>query len=140
MNSFSDDLLASIYKLGVMYYEMGYSVPAEKIFLGLHAIGIDESSENNCTPSAIALGVIKLEQQLYNEAVSFFKEFSKDSGYFIDSKIGLSLSFLGMGEFSRAKTIIDEVKDLKNLNKNQRSFVEAIISRCGGLMPTTHQE
>ena len=133
---YTDELLSAIYSLGILYLEMGYFTPAEKIFLGLNSI------DSTKTPASLGLGVIKLEQNLQQESANFFRMASDTDKYSVIGKIGMAFSFLASGEFARALSIIGEIKsenEITNFPAEQRALIEAISDRCQSTQVTTYE-
>lgn len=108
---YPDQQLKAIYELGKAYFDMGYFVPAERIFAGLASL------DQGKTPARIGLGLIKLETGLYEESVAYFRDaFALENKYFeLQSKLGLGMAFLAIGERSRAHLIFNEIREKKSL-------------------------
>ena len=126
--SYKEEELLAIYELGRMYYNMGYFVAAEKIFSGLAAI------DNEVTPAAVGLGLVKIERGLISESVQHFRKALDSAEYEIDAKVGLGVAFVGLGEFQRAKLIFEDIRKKRSTLLNKRPdlqrLVSAFISRC----------
>ena len=126
---YSKEELSGIYELGKMYFEMGFFVPAERIFSGL--IGI----EGSMIPARLGLGLIKLERGLYQEATLHFRQVLQSGSYAIHAKLGLVSAFIGMQEMSRARSLIAEIaKELpqhSNVGSEIRMLAQAFAVRCG---------
>ncbi len=122
---FSKDELAAMYELGRLYYEMGYVAPAERMFAGL--AGLD----GHTTASRIGLGLLKVERGSFQEATAHFRA-ALQSGTFVSSaKLGLVISFLGMQETARARSLLSEVmKESRDLSPEMRQLAEALAERC----------
>lgn len=103
MSEYSSEELSAIYELGRVYFEMGYFVPAERIFAGLAAVDAEQ------IPARLALGLIKLEQGLVNEAVVQFRLALEAGGYELETKLALGACFISAGETQRVQSILAEV-------------------------------
>ena len=130
---YSQELLEAIYELGCLYLEMGYLIPAEKIFAGLAAI------DDGKTPSKLGLGIIKLEEGLPQESSGFFREEMQEGRPNSErAKLGVVTSFLAAGEIARAYSMLEEsVKETpdEELEPNLRSFRSALLVRCRDTSP-----
>ena len=114
---------------------MGYYTPAERIFNGLCVI------DGGVTPSRISLGVIKLERGLFEESAQHFKRALQEGYYPLQSKLGLSIVFIGQGDISRAKSVLvqlaTELEKAIDAPSELRTLWEALALRCegGGVSP-----
>ncbi len=130
MSDYHDEELLSIYELGRMYYEMGYFVPAERIFQGLLAV------DGNNTPARLGLGLLKLEHRAYPEAIINFKTAVQNNHYPIQAKLGLACSFIGLGEIDRAKQLLlqlaPELETNREISSELRALWEMLALRCDG--------
>lgn len=135
MHSYSNKELNSIYQLSVVYYDMGFFAPAERILQGLVAI------DKEYSPAKLGLGLIKIEKGLFSEAAGHFREVIEVGPYNLQAKLGLVFSFLGAKDISRARSVLNQVKsDHKeelDANRNLGSLLEAAIIRCGGAQSLT---
>ena len=100
---YSTEELNGLYELGRLYFEMGYYAPAERIFNGLVLV------DDELTPSRLALGILKLECGLYQEATSHFRVLVEKGQYPLQTKLGLSGVFIATGDLARARQTLDEV-------------------------------
>ena len=130
MQNYSNKELNSIYQLGILYYDMGFFAPAERVLQGLVAI------DKEYSPAKLGLGLIKIEKGLFAEAAGLFREVIESGNFNLQAKLGLVFSFLGAKDISRAKSILNQVKsDHKEeleVNKNLGVLLQAAIFRCGG--------
>ncbi|MFN8391700.1 MAG: hypothetical protein U0136_15535 [Bdellovibrionota bacterium] len=128
--SYSRDQLNAVYELGRMYFEMGYFVPAERIFAGLTVV------DGAVTPARVGLGLLKLERGLFQESTAFFRSAIQANTYALEAKLGLVAAFLGMGELPRARSLLSEVaKEMQGtpgISPEIRTLAEAFAERCQG--------
>ena len=103
MSEYSSEEVSAIYELGRVYFEIGYFVPAERIFTGLAVVDAAQ------IPARLGLGLIKLEQGLVNEAVVQFRLALEAGGYELETKLALGACFISSGETPRAQSILAEV-------------------------------
>ena len=101
---YSAEELSAIYELGRLYYEMGYLPSAERIFNGICAV-------SNSFPCArLALGLIKIERGLSEEAVRDIRLAMPYPQCEIEAKVALCASFIAGGERQRAQSLIRELR------------------------------
>lgn len=127
MKPYSAEDLASIFELGRLYYDMGYVAAAERIFSGLTSV--DEGQ----TPANIGVGLIKREHGLSEEAMPQFRAAMRNRMFQQQAKIGLSLAFLGIGDRSRAQSLLHEMRAEieSSTDTEMRTLWEALCLRCG---------
>lgn len=104
MADYSEDLLKSICELGRLYLEMGFFVPAERIFNGLIVI------EPGLSCARLGLAIVKLERGLYAEASSQFRLAMQSEQFQIYSKLGLCCCYLAQKDLKRASSILQETR------------------------------
>lgn len=122
MADYTPQELAAIYELGRLYYEMGYFVPAERIFNGLSRV------DQGLTASRIGMGLIKLENGLLEQAIACFRESLERREYEIQAKIGLAFAFMGQKEIARAKCIIDELLKRRATISSSHPQMDRLVS------------
>jgi len=124
MSTYSKQDLLAIYELGRLYFEMGYFVPAERIFSGL--ISIDQGQ----TPARLGLGLVKLECGLFADSLSHLRHANQDPAYELQAKLALSAAFVGMKEYMRAQSMLSEIKKkfgaVFQLDRNVGNLWEAL--------------
>lgn len=103
MANYNEYEIGSIYELGRMYFEMGFFAAAERVFSGLAAI------DDGKSPARLGLGLVKLERGLYQEAVQHLRDSLQSNQYSVQTKVALSFAFLGLGELSRARSILSQM-------------------------------
>lgn len=122
---YSKEELIAIYELGRLYFEMGYFIPAERIFSGLAAV-----DSNGCTCARLGLGLVKLEQGLYQEAVTQLRAALQQTTWEIPTKLSLCASFIASDEEQRARSLLLEVSKAvesgKAIDPEQRKLLEAL--------------
>lgn len=127
-NVYSEEALCSVFELGRMYYEMGYSLPAERVFHGLAAV------DRGLTPSRIGLGLVKLERSLFDEAAFYFRGALQEGNYSLEAKLGLCAAFIGSGDIARAKSLLlqlaTELEKSPRSSTELRTLWEAFALRC----------
>ena len=125
---YSIDALAAIYELGRVYLEMGYFIPAERIFNGL--VAVDQGQ----TPARLALGVLNLERGLTEEAAEQFRLVLDSSGFHLQARLGLTAAFLAGGDIQRARSSLAQVRREYNLDSQPylNALWEAFSLRCEG--------
>lgn len=127
---YAPEQCAALYELGRLYLEMGYFVPAERIFSGLVAV------EGDFLAARLGIGAVKLERGLFQEAAAHFRTALQAGGpHSLLSKVGLVAAFLGMQDVVRARSLLSEVaKDLgekRDLDPDVRTLIEAFAVRLG---------
>jgi hypothetical protein len=127
--SYTQEDLTSIYELGRMYFEMGFFMPAERIFAGLTVV------DNGTTPARLGLGLLKLERGLFQESTVFFRASLQAKTFTLEAKLGLVAAFLGMGEIPRARSLLAEIaKEIQStpaaVHPEVRTLAEAFAQRC----------
>ncbi len=126
---YSEDQLLSIYTLGKMYLEMGYFVPAERVFSGL--VKIDKNFD---TPANVGLGLLRLYKGQHQESTAFFRLLLQSPKFSLFAKLGLAAAFLGLKEFSRARLLLLEVQSeykKRQINDTQiKSLIDAFYICC----------
>lgn len=125
MSIYSIEMLGGIYELGRMYYETGFFAPAERIFAGLATV------DNGATPAKLALGLVKLDLGLYNEASSLFRQCIEERSFDRSAKIALAVCFIAQSELKRAQSLLVEVAEVsrKNLSYEERKLLEGLLLR-----------
>ena len=125
---YSSEELLAIYELGRMYYEMGFFVPAERIFGGLITV------DNNSTPARVGLGLLKVERGLYQDSTVHFRASIQAGAFVMQAKLGLVAAFLGLQEIPRARSLLAEIgKEMSqtpNVDQNLKTLAEAYAERC----------
>ena len=126
MAEYSREMLAALYELGRLYFESGYFLPAERIFVGLSAI------DRGMTPARVGLGLIRLEKGQSQEAIPHLRAGLQAGFYIPESKVGLALSFISLGEKQRAYSLLLELAREPAMNENRelRALYEAAMLRC----------
>ncbi len=128
MATYSKEELTAIYELGRLYYEMGYFVPAERIFAGLCAV------DSGQTAARLALGIVKLECGLFADSLVHLRHANQEPQYEMPAKLALSAAFVGMKELMRAQSMLAEIKKKfgKQLDGNRAAAAlwEALNSRA----------
>src|SRR5690606_16726970 len=94
----------AIYELGRLYLEMGYFAPAERIFIGLLALG------GELVPARLGVATVKLEKGQFDEAAAHFRASVRGEQWVLEAKLGLSNAFLARGEVKRAATLLAELR------------------------------
>jgi hypothetical protein len=117
MNSawkFSREEVDAIYELGRMYYEMGYFAAAERIFAGLVVVDRGQS------PARLALGLLKLERGLKEEAAAHFRSVldTPASALEQEARLALAAAFISSRDFVRARTFLLQTQE-KQLAGNE---------------------
>jgi predicted Zn-dependent protease len=129
VSDYSSEELTAIYELGKMYFEMGYFVPAERIFAGL--VAADRSTQ--LLPARLGLGLVKLEQGLVNEAAVEFRAALETGAYPTETKISLAATFVSSGELPRAQSMLVEIgKSLEageKISSNCQRLYQALVRR-----------
>ncbi len=127
VGSYTDHTLQAIYELGRLYFDMGYFVPAERIFGGL--ANVDQGT----TPARVGLGLIKLEAGLYEESVTHFRDALEKKEFEPQAKLGLAMAFLALGEDSRARWIVNELKQKRakelQVDSNLGRLTDCLLAR-----------
>jgi len=125
-STYSPEELVSIYELGRLYYEMGYLVPAERIFAGLVAV------DGNHTAARIGLGLLKIERGLFQEATNQFRLALQANSFPLQAKLGLVIAFLGMQELPRARSLLGELtKEMNGISPEVSQLARVLATRCG---------
>ena len=125
--NYSSQQLESLYSLARMYFELGYLIPAERIFSGLAAVN------PQFAPALLGLGLLRLERGQSEEAAAAFRQIPSDSDYSFAARIGMGLAFLADEEDSRARSILSELeKTLEpgSLDAVEQRFLESLRQRC----------
>lgn len=117
---YSEQQQEAIYSLGKMYLEMGYYVPAERIFAGLAKI-----DQNLNTAANIGLGLIRLYKGQYQDSTGFFRVLLQSPKFSLYAKLGLCAAFLGLKEYPRAKLLLLEIQN----EYRKRQFSNESIKR-----------
>ena len=123
---FSDSEVEALFEIGRFYYILGYFVPAARIFSGLQHI------DEGLVPTFVALGLLKLEGGLYAEASVYFRESISRNLFINEAKIGLAASYIGMGESSRAHSVLTQMKKDIVINNVSTEFLrlwESLVIR-----------
>ncbi len=127
MADYSTEELSSIYELGRTYFEMGFFAPAERIFNGLIAL------EPRFIPARLALGMVKLENGLYEESSTHFRAVLDAGGFEVQAKLGLCAAFVASNELPRAQSILAElsgsIESQRGIDADIRKLYEAFILR-----------
>lgn len=120
--------LTSIYELGRLYFEMGYFIPAERIFGGLSAV------DGGQTPSRLGLGLVKLERGFPQEAVLHLRAALQNLPTRLQTELALALAFVAEGEFLRARQMLEQIaKDHArntSFSGELRTLWKALSLRC----------
>ncbi|MCB0345637.1 MAG: tetratricopeptide repeat protein [Bdellovibrionales bacterium] len=129
MGAYSSEVVAGIYELGRMYFDMGYSGPAERIFTGL------ASSAPGQTPALVGLGLLRLEQGRVEDAVALLGRELETGNFHVEAKMGLAAACLARGDMAKAKSILVPLAaDLEGLrgaiSPAVRDLWEAMALRC----------
>ena len=125
-SKYSTDELVSIYELGRLYYEMGYLVPAERIFAGLAAV------DGNQTAARIGLGLLKMERGLFQDATNQFRAALQAGVFPLQAKLGLVIAFLGLQELPRARSLLSELsKEITDVPTDVAHLAKVLAKRCG---------
>ena len=128
--SYGKEQLRAVYELGRMYFEMGFFVPAERIFAGLAAV------DAGTTAARLGLGLLKLERGLFQESTVYFRAALQANTFPLEAKLGLVAAFIGLGEHPRARSLLGEVaRDIQaqpNIDAEVRTLAEAFAERCQG--------
>ncbi|MCB0358047.1 MAG: hypothetical protein KDD44_00370 [Bdellovibrionales bacterium] len=103
-NRYSDELLTGIFELGRMYYEMGYTLPAERIFRGL--IAVDRGGR---TPAALGLALLMLERGQYADSAMLFQQAAERGIEPIRAELGACAALLADGHSAEAKRLLVQV-------------------------------
>jgi lipopolysaccharide biosynthesis regulator YciM len=129
MSIYTIEILSGIFELGRMYYETGFFAPAERIFSGLIAV------DNGATPSKLALGLVKLDLGLYNEASTLFRQCIEERSFDRSAKIALAGCFIAQNELKRAQSLLVEVAEVsrKNLSYEERKLLDGLLIRTKDL-------
>ena len=127
---YAPEQCVALYELGRLYLEMGYFVPAERIFAGLVAV------ENGFVPGRLGMGAVKLERGLFQEAAAHFRAALQVGGvHVLHAKVGLVAAFLGMQDVVRARSLLSEVAkeigEKRDLDPDVRTLIEAFAIRLG---------
>lgn len=135
MSQYTAEELSCIYELGRMYYEMGYSGAAERIFGGLAAL------DWMTLPTQLALGLLKCERGETDEATVHIKAELDQGSYQLESKLALSGVFIAGGEISRARSLLAQiVKDHGPVDRFPSDYAtlwRAFWLRCGGSLDSS---
>ncbi len=125
---YSAEVFEAIFALATMYFEMGYFLPAERIFAGLVAI------DSSWSPARLGLGVVKLERGLFEESLNHFRAVIQTTEYPLQAKLGLVAGFTALGEIPRAKSILisvaTELERTLGENAELRALWEVFAIRC----------
>lgn len=121
ITAYNVEELYAIYELGRLYFEMGYFVPAERIFVGLATV------DDGLTPSRLGLGLIKLENGLLDEAISHFRDALDTKRYDLQAKIGLSIAFIALQENSRARLLISDLRKIRQTDLDRDPNLNALV-------------
>ncbi|MDD2941462.1 MAG: hypothetical protein PHC51_00705 [bacterium] len=121
--------LTSLYALARLYFRNGYIVTSERVFSGLQIL--DKEGE---TPADLGCGVVALCSSKFEEAIASFHKCLSNGHYLIESQLGLTLSYIGLSEMSRAVVAYDEITeglDITTMKVDIRplyAFVGSILS------------
>ena len=118
----------SLYALGRMYLELGYLIPAERIFNGIVSVDKDFAA------AGLGLGMARLERGLQEEAVSAFRQVLEVEGYAFEARLGMCLAFIAQGEEDRAASVLKELYSsgmISSAAGAQRVFYDSLRKRCG---------
>ena len=121
--------LILIYEVGRLYYLLGYFAAAERIFLGLSQL------DHGLTASRLGLGLCKLENSLYDDALHILREVCTSGHYQLPGKCALVALFVNAGELSRAKSLLLELApelESQAVPGLLRKFWEIFSLRCEG--------
>lgn len=127
MPDYSTEELSSIYELGRTYFEMGFFAPAERLFNGIIALN------PQFVPARLALGMVKLENGLFEESSTHFRAVLDVGGFDIQAKLGLCAAFVASNELPRAQSILAElsgvIENERGLDTDIRKLYEAFVLR-----------
>jgi lipopolysaccharide biosynthesis regulator YciM len=127
-SDYSKEELIAIYELGRLYFEMGYFIPAERVFSGLAAV------DKNQTCARLGLGLVKIEQGMYQDAVTHLRLALQQAAWEIQAKLGLCATFIASGEEQRARSLLGEVSKAvetgKAVNSETKRLLEAFWLSC----------
>ena len=132
--SYSKQNLSAIFSLGRLYLEMGYYVPAEKIFSGLIAV------DGGSTAAKLAMGVLKLEQGHPQEAGNYFRAALAEEVFSLQAKLGIAASFVSAKEIARALSMLQELArevDKDSVSAEMRTLWVALKARCAAFEVAT---
>lgn len=121
--------LTSLYALARLYFRNGYIVTAERVFSGLQIL--DESRE---TPVDLGCGVVALCSSKFEESIASFHKCLSDGRYLTESQLGLTLSYLGLSERSRAIVAYEEI--LVGEGAMMRVDLRPLYNFIGGILAT----
>ena len=128
MGNYSDSQFLAIYELGRLYYQMGFSASAEKIFSGLVAV------RSESVNSLIGLGLVRLERGLFSAAFDTFRLALNIDSSSVEAKIGMAVSAVALKDFSRAQVILSEIQresfEYLNRRDSLRMIVESFLLRA----------
>ncbi len=105
LNPYSKELIQGFYSLARNLYICGYFKEAEKICLGLLAIG------EKSTAVQLLLGAINIEQNNFSIAANYFRVASQDPLFFNSSRVGILVCFIGLKEDARAISLAEELNN-----------------------------
>lgn len=129
MADYPADELKAIYELGKLYFEMGYFVPAERIFQGLLASDAEE-----ITPARLGVGLVKLETGLFQESTSFFRTTIEKATFGLEGQLALAMASLGLGDTTRVRALLRqmeiEVKGVTFTRPDLFHLWESLMIRC----------
>ncbi|MCC6931963.1 MAG: tetratricopeptide repeat protein [Deltaproteobacteria bacterium] len=128
MANYSSNELKEIYRIAKLYYEMGYIVPAEKLFWGIVSVRDDFFEAH------LGLGVIYLEKGQVDDAAKHFRRAMTTEQFAVEAKIGLALSFIATSSLARAQALLAQMayENLKSnvLTDKQKSTVAGLLELC----------
>lgn len=119
LKNYSKDLLQGFYSLARNLYICGYFKEAEKISIGLLAVG------ERATAINLLLGAINIEQNNFSIAANYFRIASQDPLYFNASRVGILVCFIGLKEDARAISLAEELaKDITTFEPTLHHYFE----------------
>ena len=117
-------MLAAVYELGRLYFEMGYLVAAERIFQGLVAV------EPEFAPAILGVAVTRVERGAHEEGGQFFRRVLTNPTYSLSAKVGLAAAFVRGRDYVRAMSLLQEIPVDTAVAEGLEGFRAALISRC----------
>jgi thioredoxin-like negative regulator of GroEL len=127
MQAYSVEEMSAFYELGRTYFEMGYFAPAERIFNGLAALDDQQGH------ARLALGMIKLERGLLEEATTHFRAVLEQGNFELAAKLGLCACFVSSSDVQRAQSILSEIAGIiekqRGIDPEIRKLYEAFVLR-----------
>lgn len=128
-SAYPGEVTLAIYELGRLYFEMGYSAAAERIFSGLAAAAPGK------TPALVGLGLLRLEQGRTEDAVALLGRELESGDFQVEAKMALAAACIARGDMGKAKSILvplaGDLESLKgSISPAVRDLWEAMALRC----------